>query len=179
MALQTFLAATPLAGETINNFITRLQKLAEHCDYEGERDNQVRDRAISFLKDKNLKSKLYREETLTLSKLMEIVSQYHDKEALILIPESQVNSLSSDPKQGGKCWHAIKWVTSRKTAVAHVTTGEESAATWVTLKYVATPSRIKDGTLAAVQVVVVETYEQNPTVDEEEEIQRINAMYTT
>ena len=52
-----FLAATPSAGEIINNFITRLQKLAEHCDYEGERDNQVRDRAISFLKDKNLKSK--------------------------------------------------------------------------------------------------------------------------
>ena len=68
----------------------------------------MRDRAISFLKDKNLKSKLYREETLTLSKLMEIVSQYHDKEALILIPESQVNSLSSDPKQGGKCWRCDK-----------------------------------------------------------------------
>ena len=55
MARQIFLAAIPLAGETINNFITRLQKLAEHCDYQGERDNQVRDRAISFLKDKNLK----------------------------------------------------------------------------------------------------------------------------
>ena len=27
---KTFLAATPLGGETINNFITRLQKLAEH-----------------------------------------------------------------------------------------------------------------------------------------------------
>jgi len=57
MARQTFLAATPLASETINNFITRLEKLAEHCDDEGERDNQVRDRAIYFLKDKNLKSK--------------------------------------------------------------------------------------------------------------------------
>ena len=108
MARQIFLAATPLPGETVNNFITRLQKLAEHCDYEGERDNQVRDRAISFLKDKNLKSKLYREETLPLSKLMEIVSQYHDKEALILIPESHVNSLSRDPKQGGKCWRCDK-----------------------------------------------------------------------
>lgn len=50
----------------------------------GERDNQVRDRAISFIQDKNLKAKLYREETLTLSKLLEIVSQYHDKEALVL-----------------------------------------------------------------------------------------------
>ena len=36
MARQTFLAATPLAGETINNFITHLQKLAELRDYEGE-----------------------------------------------------------------------------------------------------------------------------------------------
>ena len=108
MARQAFLAARPTAGETINNFITRLQKLAEHCDYEGERDNQVRDRAISYIQDKNLKAKLYREETLTLSKLMEIVSQYHDKEALILIPESQVNQISSDAKKGGKCWRCDK-----------------------------------------------------------------------
>ena len=41
-----FLAAKPSAGETINNFMTRLQKLAEHCDCEGEQDNQVRDRAF-------------------------------------------------------------------------------------------------------------------------------------
>ena len=88
MARQAFLAAKPTAGETINNFISQLQKLTEHCDYEGERDNQVRDRAISYIQDKNLKAKLYREETLTLSKLIEIVSQYQDKEAVILIPES-------------------------------------------------------------------------------------------
>ena len=108
MARQTFLAAKPTAGETINNFITRLQKLAEHCDYEGERDSQVRDRAISYIQDKNLKAKLYREETPTLSKLIKIVSQYHDKEALILIPESQVNQVSSDAKKGGKCWRCDK-----------------------------------------------------------------------
>lgn len=68
----------------------------------------MRDRAISFLKDKNLKSKLYREETLTLIKLMETVSQYHDKEVLVLIPESQVNSFSRDLTQGGKCWRSDK-----------------------------------------------------------------------
>ena len=61
MARQNFLAAKPSAGETINNFITRLQKLAERCDYEGEQDNQVRDREISFTKDRNLKAKLYRD----------------------------------------------------------------------------------------------------------------------
>lgn len=89
MARQTFLAATSLASETTNNFVTRLQKLAQHCDYEGERDNQVRDHAISFLKDNDLKSKFYREETLTLSKLMEIVSQYHDKKRLFLCPKAK------------------------------------------------------------------------------------------
>ena len=36
MVRQTFLVAKPSAGETINNFITHLQKLAEHCDYEAE-----------------------------------------------------------------------------------------------------------------------------------------------
>lgn len=61
MARQNFLAAKSSAGETINNFITRLQKLVERCDYEGEQDNQVRDRAISFTKDRNLKAKLYRD----------------------------------------------------------------------------------------------------------------------
>ena len=108
MARQTFLAAKPSAGETINNFITRLQKLAEHCDYEAERDNQVRDRAISFIKDRNLKAKLYREETLSLSKLLEIVSQYHDKEALTLVPEGQVNNIRADSRQGQKCWRCDK-----------------------------------------------------------------------
>ena len=73
---------------------------------------------------------------------------------------------------------AIKWVISRKIAVAHVTTSPESAATWVILRFVVTPSRTKDGTLVAVQVVVVETHKQNPVVDEEEEIQR-NVTYTT
>ena len=108
MARQTFLAAKPSACETIDNFITRLQKVAEHCDYEAERDNQVRDRAISFIKNRNLKVKLYREETLSLSKLLEIVSQFHDKEALTLAPEGQVNNVHADSRQGGKCWRCDK-----------------------------------------------------------------------
>ena len=35
---QNILAAKSSAGETINNSITCLQKLGEHCDYEGEQD---------------------------------------------------------------------------------------------------------------------------------------------
>jgi len=78
MARQTFSGYSIGWCETINSFISRLQKLVDSVTTRGKRDNQVKDRAISFLNDKNLncKSKLYREETLTLSKLLEIVSQY-------------------------------------------------------------------------------------------------------
>ena len=95
MVRQKFLAKKSSAGETVNKFITRLQKLAEHCDYEGERDKQVRDCAISSMKDRNLKAKLYREETLTLNNL-------------ILVPESQINHITTDSRQGGKCWRYDK-----------------------------------------------------------------------
>ncbi|KAK2547476.1 hypothetical protein P5673_032511 [Acropora cervicornis] len=108
MARQTSLAAKPLAGETINDFITRLQKLAEHFDYEAERDNEASDRAISFIKERNLKAKLYRKETLSLGKLLEIVSQYHIKEALTLVPEGHINNIRADSRQGGKYWRCDK-----------------------------------------------------------------------
>lgn len=91
MARQNFLAATPTPGERINNFVTRLSSLAEHCEYGEEKDNMTRDQVLRYIKDKNLKSKLYRTEHLTLSKLLDVVSQYHDKEALILQPEEQIN----------------------------------------------------------------------------------------
>ena len=102
MAPQTFLVAKSSSGETNNNFITCLQKLGEHCDYEAERDNQVRDRAIYFIRDRNLKGKSYLEETLSLGKLFEIVSQYHDKEALTVKPEGQVNNIRADLMTSGE-----------------------------------------------------------------------------
>ena len=94
MARQTFLAAKPLAGETINNllFVCRNSK----CVYEAERANQVRDRASSFIKDRNLQAKLYQEETLSLTKVLEIVTQYRDKEVLFLVPEGQENNIRTD-----------------------------------------------------------------------------------
>jgi len=94
MARQTFLAAKPSAGETINNllFVCRNSKRV----YEAERENQVRDRASSFIKDRNLKAKIYREETLSLTKVLEIVTQYRDKEALLLVPEGQENNIRTD-----------------------------------------------------------------------------------
>ena len=114
MARQNFLTATLTPGERINNFVTRLSSLAEHCEYGEEKDNMTRDQVLTYIKDKNLKSKLYRTENLTLSKLLDVVSQYHDKEALILQPEEQINRVeatdhdkqtNSPMKFQGRCWN--------------------------------------------------------------------------
>lgn len=70
----------------MNKQFCNLQTLAEHCDYNDEKDNQMRDRTLTFVADKQLKARLYRDNDLTLSKLLEIASGYHDKEALVLIP---------------------------------------------------------------------------------------------
>ena len=115
-ARKNFLGATPAPGERINNFVTRLSNLAEHCEYGEEKDNMTRDQVLTHIKDKNLKSKLYRSENLTLSKLLEVVSQYHDKDALILAqPEDQINRVQLAEKQTtsqmkfqGRCWNCNK-----------------------------------------------------------------------
>ena len=52
----------PNPGEMINNFVTGLKSLAEHCDYGEEEDNQVRDIAISNVTNKELKGKFYHED---------------------------------------------------------------------------------------------------------------------
>ena len=115
-ARQNFLEARPVPGERINNFVTTLSSLAEHCEYGEEKDNMTRDQVLTHIKDKNLKSKLYRSENLTLSKLLEVVSQYHDKDALILVQtEEDINRVelvenqnTSVMKFQGRCWNCNK-----------------------------------------------------------------------
>ena len=53
LARQKLLASKPNPGETINNFVTCLKSLAEHCDYGEEEDNQVRDIVISMSRTRN------------------------------------------------------------------------------------------------------------------------------
>ena len=119
LARQKLLASKPNPGETINNFFTRLKRLAEHCNYGEEEDNQVRDIVIFHVTNKELKSKFYREENLSLSKLLEIVSTYHNKDAMILVSENTVNRTWEDRGKSdkgmnrkqpwqGKCWRCAK-----------------------------------------------------------------------
>ena len=115
-ARQNFLGARTAPRERINNFVTTLSSLAEHCEYGEEKDNMTRDQVLTHIKDKNLKSKLYRSANLTLSKLLEVVSQYHDKDALILVQTEEdikgvelvENQNTSVRKFQGICWNCIK-----------------------------------------------------------------------
>ena len=117
MARQAFLTETPNPGERVHNFVTRLQTLAEHCDYHDQKDNQIRDRILTFIKDKQLKSKLYREENLTLDKMLDVITTYYDKDALILVPatcDTQVNNIDNTGKRNpivkfqGRCYRCDK-----------------------------------------------------------------------
>ena len=119
LARQQLLASKPNPGETINNFVTRLKSLAEHCDYGVQEDNKVRDVVTSHVTNKELKSKFYRDEYLSLSKLLEIVSTYHNKDVMVLVSEHAVNRTwenrgkedkraSNKQQWQGKCWRCAK-----------------------------------------------------------------------
>ena len=72
------MSMSPQQNETIGHFITRLKTAAEDCEYGDEKNNQIRDKAIHFIEDDSLKSKLFRTEELDLEKLIQVVSE-HDK----------------------------------------------------------------------------------------------------
>ena len=62
----------------------------------------MRDTAISNVSNKELKSKFCREENLSLSKLHEAVSTYHNKDVMVLVSEDIVNCTWEDLGKGDK-----------------------------------------------------------------------------
>ena len=106
-ARQTFLQTQPKPDESIGNFITRLKTLAEDCEYGDEKNNQIRDKVILFLKSEKLVSKLYATDNLTLDSLLTTISEYHDRSALALKTNATiVNHVKSSksPGPGVKCF---------------------------------------------------------------------------
>ena len=97
-ACQNFLETVPEPGETVSNYVVRLKVLVKHCNYGDESDNQVRDRVLSHIKNQNLKSKMYREENLSLAKMTKIISKYHDKGAMVLVSGKSENKTEGDVK---------------------------------------------------------------------------------
>ena len=55
-----------------SNYVARLRRLADTCDYEGRIDEEIRDQFIFTCLSDSLRQKLLRAEDLTLKKLLEI-----------------------------------------------------------------------------------------------------------
>ena len=62
-------------GETVDQFITVLYQLAEHCNYGGLRDEMIRDRIVVGLHDAKLSLRLQMDEALTLEKAISTARQ--------------------------------------------------------------------------------------------------------
>ena len=66
-------------GESVDQFITSLYTLAEHCDYGELKDQLIRDRIVVGLRDAKISEKLQLDPALTLEKA---VTQARQKEAV-------------------------------------------------------------------------------------------------
>lgn len=69
-------------GESVEEYITALHKLAETCDYEkfgvGMQDELIRDRLVIGLLDKKVNQKLQLEDNLTLERAIQVARQCED-----------------------------------------------------------------------------------------------------
>ena len=62
-------------GESVDEFVTTLHCLSEHCEYAGLRDEMIRDRIVMGVRDSILSEKLQLEADLTLEKAVATARQ--------------------------------------------------------------------------------------------------------
>ena len=63
-------------GESIEHFVRSLYELAEYCDFRDHRDENIRDRLVLGIKDRDLTKKLQLETDLTLKKAIDLSRHY-------------------------------------------------------------------------------------------------------
>ncbi|UYV72761.1 K02A2.6-like [Cordylochernes scorpioides] len=91
--------------ETIEEFVTVLHRISEHCEYANLREELIRDRIVLGVKDRKLSEKLMLNENLTLAKAVEIARQWEAvmREQQDLNPStSQVDTTRKVAKQKPK-----------------------------------------------------------------------------
>lgn len=86
-------------GESIDNFITSLHSLAEHCDYGNLREDLIRDRIVVGMADNKTSERLQLQSTLTLAEAIAAAkqSELQSKQNQILRQENRIriNQVSS------------------------------------------------------------------------------------
>ena len=67
-----FHSAKQLPSESIDEYVIRLRKLSEFCEYDGERDNEIRDQLVASCLSKRFRKKLLEKADLTLTTAIEM-----------------------------------------------------------------------------------------------------------
>lgn len=95
-ARQTFHKVSQKQGETVQQFCTRLRQAAKDCDFQGDKDNQIRDAILSKCCSEYVRRKLLEEgPNLTLARALEVASQCERVEEQLA-----AMSMYSDKKEG-------------------------------------------------------------------------------
>ena len=89
-------------GESVDQFITSLYTLAEHCDYGELKDKLIRDRIVVGLRDAKISEKLQLDPALTLEKAVTQARQkeaVHEQQSIVrsyVLSEIRLTQLNSD-----------------------------------------------------------------------------------
>ena len=93
-------------GESVDQFITSLYTLAEHCDYGALKDELIRDRIVVGLRDAKISEKLQLDSDLTLERAVTQARQkeaVHEQQSIVrgqVSSESKVDSVKFRQRQG-------------------------------------------------------------------------------
>ena len=104
-------------GESTEQFVIRLRKLASTCEYGDQKNDQIRDQVIATCFSSSLRKKFLTESSLTLEKLLEIAqameSAHHQSKEIE--SGSSKSTLSSETGQDEEYLNYLRWETTTTT----------------------------------------------------------------
>ena len=89
-------------GESVDDFITSLYGLVEHCNYGTLKDEMIRDRLVAGVRDASLSLKLQMDPELTLEKAVSIARQSET------IKKQQIELRGGQPEVKGPYVNAVR-----------------------------------------------------------------------
>ena len=93
-----------LADESVEQFITNLYQLVEHCEYGNLRDEMIRDRIVVGIRDSALSERLQLDPDLTLEKAKKLVRQreaVHEQQQFLTGKSSEGAAMEAVSKNTG------------------------------------------------------------------------------